>query len=558
MKLKKSTLIAIMSIVVVAIIILIGVILFLTTDIFKSNQEIFYKYAVKNIEAMEMLEKNNVNMQEQQKYSTQGEITFNLISNNPQLANQTIPARNFKIEYNSKTDKGQQSASMEATLKYLTKDLFTLKYIKDGNKYALKSDEVINKYLAFENNNLKEYANKLGMQDVNNIPNQIGSINLEQLLYISQEDKDIIVQKYLDVINTKIPKTNYTKQKNVNITVKDKTVVANAYTLQLTNEEYKTVKKAILETLSNDEKVLNILESKVKMIDQNSDLNIEKIRNVIQELINKEDNTDYGTRKITVYENEEELVRTAYSDANGEIILDFAKTDTAKSISITNNYEIPKQEEQEEMPNPVEDEFENIQGDIQNDNMQQDNQTQQNTELKGKLKTVEIAKEEKDANLQKIIILTLEVNEKPVKVAIQIKKSSDQANETIQNTAVINVNIADETYFTTNINQTSTINNDIQIEKLDNNNSAIVNNFTKDYTNQLSAAIIARLNQLYQQKRVIVTQTQAQENQIQAEQAAQNQTQNNEAEQNQITNQIENTTILDNNLIDSNTISNNV
>lgn len=552
MKLKKSTLIAIMSIVVIVIIVLVGVILFLTTDIFKSNQEMFYKYAVKNIEAMEMMKKNNINTQEQQKYSTQGEITFNLISNNPQLANQTIPARNFKIEYNAKTDKEQQSSSMEATLKYLTKDLFTLKYIKDENKYALKSDEVINKYLAFENNNLKEYANKLGVQDVNDIPNQIGAINLEQLLYISQEDKDLILQKYLDVINTKIPKTNYTKQKYVNITVKDKIIATNAYTLQLTNEEYKEVKKAILETLSNDEKILNILESKIKMIDQNSDLNVEKIRNAIQELINKEDNTDYGTRKITVYENQEELVRTTYSDANGEIILDFAKADTAKSLSITNNYEIPKQEAEEEIPNPVEDEFENIQGDIQNDNTQQDNQTQQNTELKGKLKTVEIAKEEKDTNLQKIIILTLEVNEKPVKVAIQIKKSSDQANGTIQNTAVINVNIADETYFTTNINQTSTVNNDIQIEKLDNNNSAIVNNFTKDYTNQLSAAIIARLKQLYQGKRILVTQTQAQENQIQAEQAAQNQTQNNGTEQNEITNQVDNTTMLDNNTINNN------
>ncbi len=547
MKSKKSKIIIIISIIVIILIaITIGLILFLTTDIFKSNQELFFKYAIKNDVALQMLEKNKVNNLEQAKYSTTGEITFNLISNNPELANQTIPARNFKIEYNAKTDKEQNNTSAEATLKYLTKDLFTLKYIKDGDKYALKSDEVMNKYLAFQNNNLKEYINKLGVQDVNNIPNKVQSMSLEELFYISQEDKNVILEKYIEVINTKIPKKNYTKTKQ-NITINNNTYMANAYILQITNEQYKEVKTAILENIMNDEMVLNILISKIKLIDENSDINAEKIKTFIQEILNKEDNTDYGTRKITIYEKDGELLRTLYEDTNGDITLDFAKTQTAKSLTITNNYEIVKQPVQQQTP--IDDEFDTIQDATQNNNTQ-NNQTHN----KIKVKSLDIAKEKKEGNVQTIIILTLEVNEKPVKLAIQSVANENVENADIENKTVININIADETYFTTNIKQTSTIQEDIQIEKLDNNNSAIINNFTVEYTNQLLTAIKARLNQIYQEKRILATQVQAtqnqtnennQQNQENANQQIENQIPQNEISQdNQISNEIQNNQII--------------
>lgn len=528
MRTNKSKLMIIVSvIVVIAVAIIMGLILFFTTDIFKGNRELFFKYAMQNNELIEVIENNN-NYQEnlkQLKYTTDGEIAFNLISNDPEIANQTIPARNFKITYTAKTDNVSKRASSETTIKYLTRDLFTLKYIKNDDTYALKSDEVINKYLAFENNNLKELVKKFGVQDVTSVPDKIETIDIKELLYISEEEKNTILQKYMEVINLQIPKTAYTKRKNINITVKDNQIVANAYTMKLTNEQVTNLKRTILETLVNDDFTLNILLSKANMLNMNIDINTLKTK--IQETINKLDESNNGDIQITVYESNKELVRTEYSDLNGSIVIDFIKSGNAKSVLITNDYEIVKENEPVEDTNTiVDDEFTSIE-DINNNTITntEDNNTKNsliNSDSKIKLKTIEIAKEEKDNSIEQVIIVTVNIDDKIVKIATQSKTNSDLNNGTIENKVVMNINISDETYFTINTNQSINISNDVEVEELNSTNSAKANDFTADYAIQLSNAIINRLQQLLQQKIQLVTIVQQQENEQQANQTTQN------------------------------------
>lgn len=541
MRTNKSKLVIIVSaIVIIAVAIIIGLILFLTTDMFKGNQEMFFKYAIQNSEILEIIGNNN-NYSEalgQSKYTTNGEITFNLISNDPEIANQTIPARNFKVSYTAKTDNISKRASSETTIKYLTRDLFTLKYIKNDDTYAIKSDEVINKYLAFENNNLKELVKKFGVEDVTSVPDKIENIDFKELLYISEQDKETILQKYVQVINSQIPKTAYTKRKNVNITVKDNQVTANAYTMKLTSEQVTNLKRSILETLINDDFTLDILLSKANMLSMNIDVNTLKTN--IQEIINNlEESSNNGDVQITVYESNKELVRTEYSDSNGNITIDFTKSGNAKAILITNDYEIVKENETIENTNTIDDGFTSIEDlnnntvDNNTDNIDNSFNSSINTDSSIKLKTIEIAKEEKDNNTEQVVIFTANVDDKIVKIAVQSKTNNDLSNGTIENKVIMNLNISDETYFTTNVTQSINIANDVDVEELNGTNSAKVNDFTTDYTIQLTNAIISRLQQLLQQKVQLVTIVQQQENEQQANQTMQNEPNAGETNNNQ-------------------------
>lgn len=240
---KTKLIVAIIAIVVVIIAIVAGVMLYLTTDLFKGNDQLFFKYLLKNNEMIEQFAENNtktlVEDIKQDKYTTNSEITFNLESNDTKIANQAIPASNFSVKTKAIADPKNSRASSETTLKFLDKDLFTLKYLKNDDLYALKSDEVVNKYLAFENNNLKEFMEKLGVTDTSAIPNKIEPINLEELLFINEQDKKEILEKYMQVINVQIPKEKYKSEKNVTTTVNDKSVTANAYSLELARKRNK-------------------------------------------------------------------------------------------------------------------------------------------------------------------------------------------------------------------------------------------------------------------------------------------------------------------------------
>ncbi len=188
---KRNEKIIISVILLILIFIIAGIAVYFFTDLFKSNKVLFYKYLAKNSNVIskyvEDTTKNDLEYIKQNKYSTTGTISFDLVSNNQDIANQTVPARNFNIEYNMQADSINNKDSLQAKLKYLDTDLFELKYAHNNDLYGITSSEVIiNKYITFENNNLKELATKYGIADVSSIPDKIQMQNLSELFNLTR------------------------------------------------------------------------------------------------------------------------------------------------------------------------------------------------------------------------------------------------------------------------------------------------------------------------------------------------------------------------------------
>lgn len=493
---KKGKLKWIIIVVVAIILITVGVLAFLyfTTDIFKSNQELFFKYIAQNDKIVETLqmssnEQSADKLLKQSKYTTEANINFQLTSNDTQIANQAIPPRNFSINYTGKTDGLNQKQSSQTTLKYLTKDLFTLKYIRNADSYGVTSDEVINKYLTFENNNLQEFVKKFGVTNVASIPNKIESVNWNTLMNFTEQEKETLLQKSMTVITNKVTAEHYTKKKNVTIAVNNKEILANEYALTLTQKEANDTLYDLLDSFENDDTILNIILGKVKAINSNATLtNVKETLQSIKKEINKNTNNDI-TIKLAVYETEGSLVKTAYIASDGnQIIMDRIEEGR---IMISFGYNYTKDTTREETANIVKN---------------------KNSVNGYKVKSIEIGNKTVGTQTEREYIITLEKDNDIVKVAVQNKMNNKLESGTLERETIINLDLSNVTYFTIKCVSTDTLVNDIAVEELTSQNSVKVNNFTAEYSAQLMQAIINRVTILYNQKMQVINAAQQEEN----------------------------------------------
>ncbi len=525
MRNKSKLVIAISVIVVIVIAIVIGLLLYLKTDIFKSNQELFFRYALQNGEILEdfvIYSQNEVldNIKKSE-HTTDTNFNFQLVSNDPQIANQTIPARNFSMNYSKKADPVNNKASSETTINFLTRELFKLKYIQDGNLYALKSDEVVNKYLAFNNSNLKGLAKKFELEDISKTPNQIEKVDFKELLKLTDEEKEYLYTKYINVINKNVSKEKYKKQTNVTININDRDIITNAYTLELTKQEWTNLTISILQETLQDNQTLNILLQKVTLI--NKDISLDSLETILQNEITRLGQTSkMGSVKVLVYEKDKQLVKTVIVDDNNEGIgITYLKNNNAIKAVLDFNYTYVEEPEPEPEA-PVDDGYAVIQD--PNANQNQNEQKTEAWEAKEILKNlmpkidksiiikdIEIEKQINDGQYESTYILTYTKGDETVKVAMTDTTTNNITNGEVDSNIVININNNDTTYFTINAKTITKQTTGLVIESLVRENSATVNDFTPKYIATLTQQIVNRLKQLYNQKLEIVHTVQQEE-----------------------------------------------
>lgn len=519
---NKGKIIGISIAILIILILGIGAILFFTTDIFKGNDELFYRYLAQNVDELEKILDTSytdyLKSIQEGKYTTDANFTFDLVSSDSAIADQTIPPRNFSVKYEAKGDTVNNKKYSKTTLKYLTNDIFNVQYIQDDAQYAIKSDEVVNKYLVLKNDNLKQLATKFGITDTTNIPNKIETTNIEQLFLMSQENKDAIFNKYATVISSNIPKNSFSKKQNVEIQFNDKTITTNIYSLTLSYSQSHQIALAFLETLKEDDPTLNLVLEKVKLIDSKTTMSINDLKNEIQKEIDKLNNIttdDENPITISLYEKDKKLVKTQISQNEiSPITIDYIESKNAIKVAISFEYNKTQENSttENETTNTINDGYLNIE-DVNGNTSTNNNQTNSNINInKSQITSIEFAKQTTDGKTQNIIALGLKNGKNNIKVAYQSILTDDVQNTQVDNNMIVNINVNDTTYFTIKSNSVTKADESVIIEDLTNENSAIVNDFTPQYTSDLLAGIIKRLQQLYSQKMITITTIQQEEN----------------------------------------------
>lgn len=424
---KKRILIIVLSVILVLALIIGGVIAYLSysTDMFKSNSELFYKYAYQNSSIFNVVDTNlldryyqklnnnkykdtaeisletgiltevtnpinetNQNTEENQvQTQTSNTVTENAIGNNVEtqitneLTDQNVVAdqngitgtisgdtnnteenvtpeqivtpqpdtaqfdtliNNLKITYEVNSNLLDKKQSAVAKIKYNDQDQFTFNFIKNGDLYGVKSDEVLYQYLTLNNENLRDVYTKLNVENPDGLPNKINPINYNIYKNMNPNDKQQILSRYQNLLNTQIPENHYSKQENVTVVSNGQNVIANAYTLELSAQEFLALKIAFLEQLMSDDVTLKYITEFIQM-DEAYTLNIkQKIQEKIDELkrdaVNEEE-----ILKITVYEANRSLVTTTIETGKETYKIDNDNKTENQKVTITkvSNEETP-------------------------------------------------------------------------------------------------------------------------------------------------------------------------------------------------------------------------
>lgn len=328
MKNKKKILLIIIPIIIVLIIAVIIAVLYFTTDLFKSNEELFWKYFAQNKDVLNIIE--NEKQAEQNQFKTNNSYTSNgnlsLV-----IAQGENSSKQLNVVTTARHDVTTNRTYADATLKNGDINLFKASYINSGDIYAVSCDEIFQGYVGTENSGLTQLAANFGIE---NFPDSININEYSNILDLTDEEWTHISETYLPVITNSISEESYTKSSE-EIQVNGQTYNTNVYSIQITGENLKQLIINGLTTLKGDTQTLVMISNKLSTLGlgieytdvSNMLLQIDEIIENIQNT-NTEDNL-----YINVYENNEEVVRTSIDlENNFDIVYD--RTSSANSLTI--------------------------------------------------------------------------------------------------------------------------------------------------------------------------------------------------------------------------------
>lgn len=334
-KKEKKKLLVVGLIIAIILIIIMFITLYFLTDMFKSNKTLFLKYLGENAENLETIietldNKNTIDS----KYEESSEIKMNFIENvGTSLENADNAINNLKITIDSQNDKENKYNYKDIKVLKNNENLSNIEYLQQENNYGIKFSDLFNQYLLVEKENIQQFLEKteLSQEQLDKIQKVIEEDeNNTTTMKLTEEEIETLRDKYVKIINTNGSIGKFSKAKNQQIIINQKTVYVNAYTLTLTREQLNNIYIKILEALKEDEILLKraeYLQTQVNKINILLDEPIDVKQNFISNIektiedINR-NNIGNDETKIIIYENAKRTVRTSIQTPEYQIDID--------------------------------------------------------------------------------------------------------------------------------------------------------------------------------------------------------------------------------------------
>ena len=350
---KKKTKVLLITIICLCIVILLAgaVFTYFSTDIFKSNKELFYKYASKMLDNEKGLFDNTLKQYFQKRntvpYNNQSEISFNISDSNNSQNFDSV--NNFNITFSGQIDVANSKAYQDISLNYSDNVKFPIKYKQVSNVFGIQSKYFGSKFIAIKSDNLDNMTedNQVIGEEVNDLGEIIKNISE---IETNNEQTSNTADKYKEVINKELNEENFSKVNEGNLT---------GYKLTLDGEKCKNILIQLLETLKGDEEILEKLNQYIEDFninyryiddiidfieeadfnDKSLEITIYKDGHSVKKLSIKIDTTLINIEKTS--ENDSQSFNFSIINNNTEIINVNATFQGLKSIqNVKENYEI--------------------------------------------------------------------------------------------------------------------------------------------------------------------------------------------------------------------------
>lgn len=232
--------IKILSFVIIGILVVgigIGAYIYFYTDTFKTNKEIFYKYATeeqlsKIIDFDSM--KQTLTRFASEKSEQNIDATINITMNDQNVLN------NATVVLNGKNDPIGNKAEISLFFgNNNKKDILEIDGIYNKDKFGISFKDITQKYIAIQNQNLNSFSEKLDLNEEN-----IDKIELSN--YSSQIDESIeevktVCTEFFTKVAEQTSKEQYSNLGKTQIELNGSSVEAKKYELKLNSEEIKQI-----------------------------------------------------------------------------------------------------------------------------------------------------------------------------------------------------------------------------------------------------------------------------------------------------------------------------
>ena len=337
---KKRKMLIILSIVICLIVIIaILVVLYIKTDMFKSNRTLFKKYLGQNFENIDELYKNVTTNEyekklKENKYTSETELKVNFVQNiGTTLESTENPLNELELEINGQTDSINEYNHQDVKLIKDNEKISEIKCVQKENLIGIEFSDSFEQYVLAENENLKKLFEQAGFseQQLSKIPDKIEFNNdFNDLITFSKEEKENIKQKYLNILFRNIDNSNFSKASNKTIQIDGKNINANGYEISLTKEKLNDIYIKLLEEIKQDEIILSKIDKIKETLEQYKIIfgEIKDLRNEfvteIEYLIKDitQNNIGQDECKIIVYEKNGKTLKTVIQGVEYEINLD--------------------------------------------------------------------------------------------------------------------------------------------------------------------------------------------------------------------------------------------
>jgi hypothetical protein len=163
---------------------------------------------------------------------------------------QDIDISKFTLDINSKNDIENSKSFSEIGINYSGNKVLGINLLSDNDKLAIVSDEIVNKYIGFHYDKIKDVLGK----DYN--LETLYKMKDSEYLELSSDEKQEILEKYYKLILNQIPEDKFSMQENIVISKDSENINVSAYTLNLSQEELNEILISILTEIRNDNELL--------------------------------------------------------------------------------------------------------------------------------------------------------------------------------------------------------------------------------------------------------------------------------------------------------------
>lgn len=243
----------------------------------------------------------------------------------------------FEFYYDASKNHDENRFFSKISTQYAGNDLLAVDFIKNENQVAVKSDEIVNKYVGINKENTQKMADALMESEVD-----LSTLKKLQNFMVDRETIDLnhianhlATNQYGAILKDAIATTEISKKENVVVPMDSEQISTTEYTIELSSDQVKVLLTKLSETLENDDKLLSeLVVSNVQDFENDEGEILEYTDNENTVEISGEE-SNFNTSVMVWPENDAENASNSISNNTENSVSNTSETPSHNTVSNT-------------------------------------------------------------------------------------------------------------------------------------------------------------------------------------------------------------------------------